>query len=87
MNRNVINMHSPRIERWVALSVFIAILGATGCSGSGPTAVACTGDPVYGLAVTVQNAATGAPITDTAAVVIKDGAYVESYNSLGAAGL
>ncbi len=77
MNRNVINMHSPRIERWVALSVFIAILGATGCSG----------DPVYGLAVTVQNAATGAPITDTAAVVIKDGAYVESYNSLGAAGL
>ena len=86
MNRIVITMHSPRINRWVAMSGCVAILGTAACSSSGPTAVACTGDPVYGLAITVENAATGAPVTDSASVVISDGSYVESYHYLGAAG-
>jgi len=86
MYRSVINMHSPSRKRWAALTTCVAVLGATACSSSAPTAVACSGGTAYGLAVTVQNAATGAPITDSASVVIKDGSYVESYNSLGAAG-
>jgi hypothetical protein len=40
----------------------------------------------YGITLKVQNAATGAPITDSATVVITDGSYVESYDYLGAPG-
>ena len=79
MNRNVLKMRSPRSYRLMTLSVCIGILAAAGCSSSAPTAVACTGDPVFGLQVTIENAATGTPIIDSTSVVITDGSYKESY--------
>ena len=85
MNQNVLKMRSPRTGRCVALAACAGILAATACSGSGPTSVACTAQFVYGLAITVQNAATGAQITDSASVVVTDGSYKESY-TLGATG-
>jgi hypothetical protein len=70
-------------EQRTILLACIALLAATACSGSTPTGVACTEIFVYGIAIKVQNAATGAPITDSAAVRVTDGSYVESYNYLG----
>jgi len=63
----------------------LALVAATACSNSGPTGVACSQVYVYGISLKVQNAVTGARITDSAAVQIKDGGYVESYNYLGPA--
>jgi len=76
----------PLMERCVFLGTCVALLTAMACSGSTPTGVACTAIYVYGISLKVQNAATGAPITDSATVRITDGSYVESYNFLGPAG-
>lgn len=86
MNRNALKMHSSRTDRWMSLSICVAILASTACSGSGPTGVVCTTQFVYGLGITVQNAATGAAITDSASVVVKDGSYTESYTLGGQPG-
>jgi hypothetical protein len=66
-----------------ALAVFTA--GAAGCTGvqapGAPGAVACTLQFVYGLAVTVQDAATGRRVCD-AQVTAVSGSYQETLFAL-----
>ena len=58
------------------------MISATACSISAPTVV-CTDQIVPGIVIKVQNAATGAPVTDSADVQVTDGSYVETYRYLG----
>lgn len=83
MNGDLITRRPPLISRRAILVMCIALFGATACSG--PTDVMCSLNYVYGISLKVQNAVTGAPVTDSADVQIRDGSYVESYNFLGPA--
>lgn len=82
----IVTRRPPLTGRRAVLSACIILLATTACSSSTPTGVMCTALYAYGISLKVQNAATGAPITDSATVVITDGSYVESYDYLGAPG-
>lgn len=86
MRKQIITTRPPLTDRWRSLAVCVGVLAATACSGSTPTGLACSANYVYGLSLEVRNAVSGAPITDSASVVIRDGSYVESYGYLGPAG-
>jgi hypothetical protein len=85
METDIITRRPPPTRRAAIVGMCVALLAATACSNSGPTGVACSQVYVYGISLKVQNAVTGARITDSTAVQIKDGGYVESYNYLGPA--
>jgi hypothetical protein len=82
---DIVTRRPPLTRHWTILVACVAQLAVTGCSSSTPTGVACTAIYVYGISLEVQNALTGARITDSAAVQVTDGSYVESYNYLGPA--
>jgi pectin methylesterase-like acyl-CoA thioesterase len=90
--RSILSTRSGASRRTVA--IVIGLVGLSACSGtvSAPPNVVCTMIYVYGLNIQVQNAATGAPVTDSATVKVTDGSYVETYNvlrsdgTIGAAG-
>ncbi len=86
MTHDIVTRRPPPTGRRTILSACVAFLALTACSSSTPTGVACTAIYVYGISLKVQNATTGAAITDSATVRITDGSYVESYNYLGPAG-
>lgn len=50
-----------------------------GCGELGP--IACTADFRYGLSVEVLDAASSAPIADSATMTLRDGGYVETVTS------
>jgi hypothetical protein len=85
METDIITRRPPLTGRSAIVATCLALLAATACSNSGPTDIACSQVYVYGISLKVQNAVTGARITDSAAVQIKDGGYVEAYNYLGPA--
>ncbi len=74
------------IGRWTTIGGSVASLATLACSAAAPTGVACSQLYVFGIALKVQNAVTGAPVTDSASVLVTDGSYVESYGYLGPAG-
>ena len=84
MARDIITRRIPPTTCW-RIFVSVALLALPACSSSTPTGVACTAIYVYGISLKVQDAVTGARITDSAVVRITDGSYVESYNYLGPA--
>jgi hypothetical protein len=68
---------------WRGLISLVGAIATTACSSGTAPNVACTLNYVYGLAIRVQNAATGSALSDSALVQVMDGAYVETYRYLG----
>lgn len=84
MNHGPFEAHSMQTGRWLRLRGASEQLATSACSGSASTGVPCLEYFLCGLTLSVQDAATGAPVMDRASVLIKDGGYVESYDYLGA---